>query len=95
MLGGHIGGVGDKRHQGAETMTLPATPDIIPTRALVQRVRWHIGLTQEAFALAFGIDPDRLRDLEGGEAPADPVLEAYLRVIDQAPDLVRKTLDAA
>jgi putative transcriptional regulator len=76
-------------------MTLPATPDVVPARALVQRVRWHIGLTQEAFALAFGIDPERLRDLECGEAAADPVLQAYLRVIDHAPDLVREALDAA
>ncbi len=76
-------------------MTLPATSDAVPARALVQRVRWHIGLTQQAFALAFGIDPERLRDLEGGEAEPDPVLQAYLRVIDQSPDLVRKALAAA
>jgi putative transcriptional regulator len=76
-------------------MTLPATPDTIPTRALVQRVRWHIGLSQEAFALAFGIDPERLREVEGDDTIPDPVLAAYLRVIDQAPELVRKALDAA
>ncbi|MDQ0465912.1 DNA-binding transcriptional regulator YiaG [Caulobacter ginsengisoli] len=76
-------------------MTLPATQDAVPARALVQRVRWHVGLSQKAFALAFGIDPDRLRDLEGGDSAPDPVLQAYLRVIDQSPDLVRKALDAA
>jgi putative transcriptional regulator len=76
-------------------MTLPATPDAIPARALVQRVRWHTGLSQSAFAAAFGIDPDRLRELERGGAEPDPVLQAYLRVIDRAPETVRQALGAA
>jgi len=71
------------------------TTEAIPTHALVQRVRWHVGLSQEAFALTFGIDPDRLRELEGGDDEADPVLAAYLRVIDQSPELVLRALDAA
>jgi putative transcriptional regulator len=70
-------------------------PDAIPTRALVQRVRWHTGLSQAAFALTFGIDPEHLREVEGGEADPDPALAAYLKVIDQAPELVLQALDAA
>ena len=69
--------------------------EAIPTRALVQRVRWHTGLSQAAFALTFGIDPEHLREVEGGEADPDPVLAAYLKVIDQAPELVLQALDAA
>lgn len=71
------------------------TTEAIPTRALVQRVRWHVGLSQEAFALTFGIDPERLRELEGGDVEADAVMTAYLKVIDQAPELVLQALEAA
>jgi len=60
--------------------------------ALVHRVRWHTGLTQVEFARAYGIDPDRLAEVERGEAEPDSALTAYLNVIDRAPDAVRAAL---
>jgi DNA-binding transcriptional regulator YiaG len=62
------------------------------SRAVVQKVRWHTGLTQSQFAETFRIGLDWLRDLEMGRARPDAPLVAYLRVIDRAPDVVRAAL---
>jgi DNA-binding transcriptional regulator YiaG len=59
---------------------------------MVRQVRWHTGLSQQAFARTFRIDPDRLGWIERGEVEPDPVLEAYLRVIDRNPHLVLAAL---
>ncbi|MDP1632598.1 MAG: hypothetical protein Q8L66_14375 [Caulobacter sp.] len=67
-------------------------PDHMPSSTLARRVRWHIGLSQQAFALTFRIDPDRLGWIERGEVEPDPALEAYLRVIDRDPGLVLAAL---
>jgi putative transcriptional regulator len=64
----------------------------ISARALIQKVRWHTGLTQIQFAETFRIGLDWLRDLEMGRARPDAPLVAYLRVIDRAPDVVRAAL---
>lgn len=59
---------------------------------LARKVRWHVGLSQQAFALTFRIDPERLGWIERGEVEPDPALEAYLRVIDRAPHMVLAAL---
>ncbi|MBI5941307.1 MAG: helix-turn-helix domain-containing protein [Caulobacterales bacterium] len=63
-----------------------------PSSTLVRQVRWHTGLSQQAFALTFRIDPERLGWIERGEVEPDPALEAYLRVIDRDPHLVLAAL---
>lgn len=67
-------------------------PRRTPTSTLARQVRWHVGLSQQAFALTFRIDPERLGWIERGEVEPDPVLEAYLRVIDRDPGLVLAAL---
>jgi putative transcriptional regulator len=67
-------------------------PDRLPASTLARQVRWHVGLSQQAFALTFRIDPERLGWIERGEVEPDPVLEAYLRVIDRAPHMVLAAL---
>ncbi|MDP1739386.1 MAG: hypothetical protein Q8L23_18325 [Caulobacter sp.] len=67
-------------------------PRQIPASTLARKVRWHVGLSQHAFALTFRIDPERLGWIERGEVEPDPALEAYLRVIDRDPDLVLSAL---
>jgi len=57
----------------------------VAARAEVQRVRWLTGLTQTAFARAFAIDPDALRDVEAGRTRPDATLKAYLRTIARDP----------
>lgn len=69
-----------------------ASWDAIASRALIHRVRWHTGLSQGEFAVAFRIDPDYLRDLERGVVQPDSALVAYLTVIDRAPEFVRAAL---
>ncbi|MDO8297797.1 MAG: hypothetical protein Q7T19_15325 [Caulobacter sp.] len=67
-------------------------PRQTPAATLARKVRWHVGLSQQAFAVTFGIDPERLGWIERGELEPDPVLEAYLRVIDRAPHMVLAAL---
>jgi putative transcriptional regulator len=61
----------------------------------VRRVRIRSGLSQTEFARAFHINVARLRDLEQGRTQADSALLAYLAVIDEAPDTVRRALRSA
>ena len=68
--------------------------DSVAPSALVHRVRWHTGLSQSAFAEAYGLDLSHLRALERGDARPDDAMTAYLTVIDRAPDLVRAALMA-
>jgi len=58
----------------------------------VRAVRMRSGLSQTEFARAFHINVARLRDLEQGRTRADSALLAYLAVIDEAPDTVRRAL---
>lgn len=73
---------------------LPADPEAAPSQAVaarveVQRVRWLTGLTQSAFAHAFGVDPDALREVEAGRARPNAEFRAYLKVIAADPQAVR------
>jgi putative transcriptional regulator len=61
----------------------------------VRAVRMRSGLSQTEFARAFHINVARLRDLEQGRTQADSALLAYLTVIDEAPDTVRRALLSA
>lgn len=61
----------------------------------VREVRAHTGLSQAHFARAFHINLGRLRDLEQGRTQADSAILAYLAVIDQEPDAVRRALGDA
>jgi putative transcriptional regulator len=59
---------------------------------MARKVRWHVGLSQQAFAATFRIDPERLGWIERGEVEPDPALDADLRVIDRDPHLVLAAL---
>lgn len=67
-------------------------PDSVCARALVQRVRWGTGLSQDAFARTFSLDPDRLGEVESGRTAPDAALLAYLRVIEWSPSAVLDAL---
>lgn len=58
----------------------------------VRAVRSHTGLSQAVFAKTFHINLGRLRDLEQGRRRADSAMLAYLSVIAEEPELVRRTL---
>jgi putative transcriptional regulator len=60
----------------------------------VRRLREKLGLSQKEFAEQFDINLRRLQDWEQGRFAPDSVALAYLRVIEQAPDMVRRILQA-
>ena len=66
----------------------------IPEDLDVKAIRESTGLTQEAFALRYGFNLGRLRDLEQKRTRPDSVVRAYLLVIQRKPDAVREALVA-
>ena len=71
-----------------------AAPDgAVCARAMVQRVRWGTGLTQEAFARTFRLDAEVIAQIEAGRALPDAALLAYLQVIEWRPEAVLDALD--
>jgi putative transcriptional regulator len=57
-----------------------------------KEIREHLGLTQRQFARQFQIALGTLRDWEQGARRPDSAAKAYLRVIEEAPDVVRQVL---
>ena len=73
-----------------------ASPEqAVCARAEVQRVRWLTGLSQDAFARSFAIDPDALRDVEAGRARPNAAFRAYLKVIARDPGGVSRAVNPA
>jgi len=66
----------------------------IPEDLDVKAIREGTGLTQEAFALRYGFNLGRLRDLEQKRTHPDSVVRAYLLVIQRNPKAVRDALAA-
>ncbi|MBS0640906.1 MAG: helix-turn-helix domain-containing protein, partial [Proteobacteria bacterium] len=58
----------------------------------VRQIRERLGLTQEQFALRFGLDLDAVRNWEHGRRTPDLAARLYLRVIDAAPGAVLAAL---
>ena len=66
----------------------------IPEDLDVKAIREATGLTQEVFALRYGFNLARLRDLEQKRTHPDSVVRAYLLVIQKNPEAVKKALAA-
>jgi putative transcriptional regulator len=66
----------------------------IPEDLDVKAIREGTGLTQEAFALHYGFNLARLRDLEQKRTRPDSVVRAYLVVIQKNPKAVKEALAA-
>jgi putative transcriptional regulator len=64
----------------------------LTTARTVQKVRARTGLSQSRFAATYRINLARLRDLEQGRTQPDSALLAYLAVIGQEPDVVKRVL---
>lgn len=61
--------------------------------APVKRVRWSLGLTQEEFAARYQIPLGTLRDWEQRRTEPDQPTRAYLKVIANDPEGVRRALE--
>jgi putative transcriptional regulator len=57
-------------------------------------IRTRMGLSREAFAKRFGLDPVELRDWEAMGGVPDEAIRTYLRVIDREPEAVARAVDA-
>ncbi len=66
----------------------------IPKNLDVKAIRKSTGLTQEAFAVRYGFNLARLRDLEQKRTRPDSVVRAYLLVIQKNPKAVKDALAA-
>jgi putative transcriptional regulator len=71
---------------GVAATTLPgACPNVKATRE-------RLGLTQEQFALQFGLDLDALRNWEHGRRTPDTAARSYLLAIDHDPTAIETAL---
>lgn len=62
---------------------------------IARSARWRSGMTQKAFADAFGFTIGRLRDLEQGRTRPDKATESYLRLIREDAKAVMEALTKA
>ncbi len=58
----------------------------------VKKLRERLNLTQEQFALRFGLELDAVRNWEYGRREPDAAALSYLTVIDRAPEAVQQAL---
>jgi putative transcriptional regulator len=56
----------------------------------VRSLRERLGLTQEQFALQYGLDLDAVRNWEHRRRTPDPAAQSYLRVIARLPEQASK-----
>jgi len=67
----------------------------IPRRVDVRALRRKTGLTQEEFAIRFGLTVARVRDWEQKRSEPDAAARAYLKVIEKEPEAVKRALAGA
>jgi putative transcriptional regulator len=58
----------------------------------VKQLRETLGLTQEQFAMRFGLELDAVRNWEYGRRQPDRAARSYLSVISKEPELVQRAL---
>lgn len=61
----------------------------------VKAIRKKTGLSQDAFATAFGLSAATLRDWEQSRKAPERTAQLYLRLIDADPEFVKRTVAAA
>ena len=67
----------------------------IPKMVDVRAIRKSLKMSQDAFAEHFGFSAARVRDWEQGRSCPDQAVRAYLRVIEEEPEVVERVLAAA
>src|SRR5260370_40190767 len=74
-------------------------PDLAPRNETLvplleaRDVRRKLGLTQHKFAKKLGLPVATVRQWERDETPAEPVLQALLRILDRIPEPALRALD--
>ena len=67
----------------------------MPAKINVKAMRQKLGMTQEEFAIRYGLTLARVRDWEQGRSAPDGAARAYLRVIEKEPEAVDRALAVA
>jgi putative transcriptional regulator len=75
-------------------LDLPSYTVTVPEQVDVARLRHSLGLSQNAFALAFGLDVTAIHAWEQGRRRPDRTARILLAVIAKEPDAVRRALTA-
>ncbi|MBM3565510.1 MAG: helix-turn-helix domain-containing protein [Alphaproteobacteria bacterium] len=73
---------------------LPSYEIRVPDNAEVARIRHRLGLSQAAFARAFGLDVTAIHAWEQGRRRPDRAARILLAVIAREPEAVRRALAA-
>lgn len=74
-------------------------PDLAPRTETLQPyfdardIRKNLGLTQQQFAKKLGVPVATIRGWEREPTPADPLLQALLRILDHIPEAALRALD--
>jgi DNA-binding transcriptional regulator YiaG len=71
------------------TASLRSTPKAVDVAA----IRKSLELTQEQFALRFGLELDTLRRWESGRSAPDKAARSYLTLIGREPETIRRIAD--
>jgi putative transcriptional regulator len=58
-------------------------------------IRTDMGLSHEAFAKRFGLDPHDVKEWEARGGPPDEAIRTYLRVIEREPEAVARAVAAS
>jgi putative transcriptional regulator len=67
----------------------------VPAKIDVKAMRRKLGMTQEHFAVRYGLTLARVRDWEQGRSAPDGAVRAYLKVIEREPEAVERALAVA
>jgi putative transcriptional regulator len=85
--------------QGVAIARGEASPDSyrlhVPAEIDVRAMRQKLGLTQEEFAIRYGLTLARVRDWEQNRSSPDGAVRAYLKVIEREPKAVERALARA
>lgn len=66
---------------------------VLTTKSVdVRRIRERLGMTQEQFALSYGLDIDTVRNWEYGRREPDQAAKSYLTIIDREPVMAQEAL---
>ena len=65
---------------------------VAPVSVGVRGLRERLGLTQEHFALRFGLELDAVRNWEYGRREPDAAAKSYLTVIERDPEAMQEAL---
>jgi putative transcriptional regulator len=82
-----------KRFAGELAETGIATFAVGPRDVDVKTLREHLDLTQEQFALRYGLELDAVRNWEHGRRRPDTAARNYLRAIQRMPNEIKSALE--